>query len=179
MSPQKLFCFITYLLEDEQELSLGMLIRLKRIYNFKMPQCQFPVFCCFWFQKSYTGNILGIGRNKSRNSYFSRNLPEHQRSVATRPGGGLTPLGAARVWPRQGQVWAPSWPPDAVLSPIYCLRTKSYGTEIRNPRKVPPPPSSSTLDREGSGALPGTLPEGEIIAGGLFITMPASGMTRE
>ena len=35
MSPQKLFfLFITYLLEDEQELSLGMLIRCKRIYNF-------------------------------------------------------------------------------------------------------------------------------------------------
>jgi hypothetical protein len=28
------FFVITYLLEDEQELSLGMLIRLKRIYNF-------------------------------------------------------------------------------------------------------------------------------------------------
>jgi len=28
------FVFIVYLLEDEQELSLGMLIRLKRIYNF-------------------------------------------------------------------------------------------------------------------------------------------------
>ena len=28
------FVFITYLLEDEQELSLGMLIRLCRIYNF-------------------------------------------------------------------------------------------------------------------------------------------------
>ena len=26
--------FIIYLLEDEQELSLGMLIRLQRIYNF-------------------------------------------------------------------------------------------------------------------------------------------------
>src|SRR5665811_1545428 len=26
MSPQKLYCFIVYLLEDEQELSLGMLI---------------------------------------------------------------------------------------------------------------------------------------------------------
>ena len=26
--------FIIYLLEDEQELSLGMLIRLRRIYNF-------------------------------------------------------------------------------------------------------------------------------------------------
>src|SRR4051812_25943913 len=31
----KNYCFvITYLLEDEQELSLGMLICLKRIYNF-------------------------------------------------------------------------------------------------------------------------------------------------
>jgi hypothetical protein len=29
-------------------------------------------FVIFVFQKSYTGNILGIGRNKSRNSYFSR-----------------------------------------------------------------------------------------------------------
>src|SRR6266699_3710740 len=48
-------------------------------------------------------------------------------------------LGAARVWPRQVQVRATPWPPDAVLSPIYCLHTKSYGTEIRNPRKVPPP----------------------------------------
>ena len=34
MSPQNLFCFITYLLEGEQELSLGILIRPKRIYNF-------------------------------------------------------------------------------------------------------------------------------------------------
>ena len=34
MSPQKLFFVITYLLEDEQELSLEMLIRCKRIYNF-------------------------------------------------------------------------------------------------------------------------------------------------
>ena len=30
----KNYSFITYLLEDEQELSLGMLIRRKRIYNF-------------------------------------------------------------------------------------------------------------------------------------------------
>ena len=29
----KIISFIIYLLEDEQELSLGMLIRLQRIYN--------------------------------------------------------------------------------------------------------------------------------------------------
>src|SRR6266567_1852654 len=97
--------------------------------------------------------------------------PDHEVETPT--------LGAARVWPRLGQVWATPWPPNAVLSPIYCLPTKSYGTKIRNPRKVPPPPSSSTLDRKGFVALPGTLPEGEIIAGGLFITMRASDMMRE
>ena len=31
---QKNIFFIIYLLEDEQELSLGMLIHLRRIYNF-------------------------------------------------------------------------------------------------------------------------------------------------
>ena len=30
----KNFVFITYLLEDEYELRLGMLVRLERIYNF-------------------------------------------------------------------------------------------------------------------------------------------------
>ena len=48
MSPQKLFfLFITYLLEDEQELSLGMLIRCKRIYNFWCSMLGFIYFLIF------------------------------------------------------------------------------------------------------------------------------------
>jgi hypothetical protein len=39
-----------------------------------MPQCQFLFSAVFVFQKSYTGNILGIGRNKSQSSY----LPERK-----------------------------------------------------------------------------------------------------
>jgi hypothetical protein len=35
-----------------------------------MPQCQFLFFVVFVFQKSYTGNILGIGRNESQSSYL-------------------------------------------------------------------------------------------------------------
>jgi hypothetical protein len=31
------------------------------------------------FQKSYTGNILRIGQNKSRNSYFSRTKDEDRK----------------------------------------------------------------------------------------------------
>jgi hypothetical protein len=41
-------------------------------------------FAVFVFQKSYTGNILGIGRNKFQKSYFSRKSTEDQK----RAGGG-------------------------------------------------------------------------------------------
>jgi hypothetical protein len=52
-----------------------------------------PVFCCFEFQKSYKGNILGIGRNQARSPYFavtyteSKGETERSQEVAT-PGGG-------------------------------------------------------------------------------------------
>jgi hypothetical protein len=48
----------------------------------------------FMFQKSYTGNILGIGRNKARSSYF----PLTRDGVQIRVGGGpgaTTPSGGA------------------------------------------------------------------------------------
>ena len=28
-------------------------------------QCEFHIFCCFLFQKTYTGNILGIARDEN------------------------------------------------------------------------------------------------------------------
>jgi hypothetical protein len=39
----------------------------------------------FVFQKSYIGNILGIGRNKFLKSYFSRKLPEIRRGEGEGP----------------------------------------------------------------------------------------------
>jgi hypothetical protein len=103
------FFVITYLLEDEQELSLGMLIRLKRIYNFLCSMLVFTPFAYYFvtlrgifmhfpeliltrchsasslfsavfvFHKSYIGNILGIRRNKSQTSRNLPKLPEDQR----------------------------------------------------------------------------------------------------
>jgi hypothetical protein len=91
---------VTYLLENEQELSLGMLIRLKRIYNFWCSMLVFtpfalcfitlcgvfmwfpeltywqdtivpvPCFLLFLFQKSYTGNILELNETSSRSLIF-------------------------------------------------------------------------------------------------------------
>jgi hypothetical protein len=44
----------------------------------------------FVFQKSYTGNIFGIGRNKFLKSYFSRKLPEIRRGEGEGPQAALT-----------------------------------------------------------------------------------------
>jgi len=76
-------------------------------------------------------------------------------------------------------VWAPRASPAAALSPIYSSSRKNPKYPSHYPRKVPETPPPSTLAREGSEALPGTLPERGIITGGLYITMPASGVMRE
>jgi hypothetical protein len=44
----------------------------------------------FVFQKSYTGNILGIGRNKSQTSRNPLKLPENRRGDRVGPRGALT-----------------------------------------------------------------------------------------
>jgi hypothetical protein len=58
----------------------------------------------FVFQKSYTGNILGIGRNRSQSSRYFTELPEPRRGDGARPEGGHTtrgggpPLAYAGLW---------------------------------------------------------------------------------
>jgi hypothetical protein len=45
----------------------------------------------FVFQKSYTGNILGIGRNQSQSPRILPKLPENRRGVGVGPRGAHTP----------------------------------------------------------------------------------------
>ena len=67
---------------------------------YKMPQCQLRVFYCFSFQKSYTGNILRIGRNEKPDFYFLDTYTEYKGEkegspeASTPPGGATPPLGA-------------------------------------------------------------------------------------
>jgi hypothetical protein len=99
-----------------------------------MPQCQFPVFCCFMFQKSYTGNILGIRRKKSRTSYFYRSFAKtedeieegqpHHRVVWPSP------------WLRHQVVRPPGPPPNATLSPIYSPRREKPKGRIAFPQNI-------------------------------------------
>jgi hypothetical protein len=70
-----------------------------------MPQCQFPIFCYFVFQKSYIGNILGIGQTKDQNSYFSWMKDVDRKRAGGGPEGSLTMRGHAPllVAPRGGE----------------------------------------------------------------------------
>jgi hypothetical protein len=63
----------------------------------------------FVFQKTYTGNILGIGRNKSRTSYFYRSFVKTEDKTEGGPGARLTTGGAAYplAAPPHGEA---SWP---------------------------------------------------------------------
>lgn len=69
-----------------------------------MPQCQFLFSAVFVFQKSCTGNILGIGRNKSPRSYFPRSLPEVRRGDEEGRRGGHT-LGGRGPTPGRAALW--------------------------------------------------------------------------
>jgi hypothetical protein len=101
-----------------------------------MPHCQFPVFCCFVFQKSYTRNILGIGRNKSRTSYFYRSFAKTEDE--TEGGQGLPHHVVARPspWPRHQVVRPPGPPPDVSLSPINSPRREKSKGRIAFPRNI-------------------------------------------
>jgi hypothetical protein len=134
-----------------------------------MPQCQFPVFCCFcvseMLHRKYSQNwtkqkpdvqiFHGASRTPKRRRSRARGRPHHR---VARPGAGPRPL----------VVWAPLSTSDAAPSPIKTPRREKPKDPITFLETHRDPPPSSTRDREGPEALPGTLPERGIITGGLL-----------
>jgi hypothetical protein len=59
----------------------------------------------FVFQKSYTGNILGIGRNKSQTSYFYRSFAKTEDETEGGHEPGSPPGGAAHHQGAQPRPW--------------------------------------------------------------------------
>jgi hypothetical protein len=126
-------------------------------------------FAVFVFQKSYTGNILIIGWNKSQSSYFSRSVMESKaetegsQEAAVPPHGAGHPLDA--LGPGVGP-WSTFWRcPSAYIFPSTGKPKGTWSIFLKTYCKPPP---SSTRDREGPEALPGTLPERGITTGGLL-----------
>jgi hypothetical protein len=85
----------------------------------------------------------------------------------------------ARGWPHPRAAWPspgpchlgvrpPSPPPDAALPPIYSPKRENLKPRSIFLKTYCKPPPSLMQDREDPGALPGTLPERGIPAGGLL-----------
>ncbi|KAK1670820.1 hypothetical protein QYE76_058979 [Lolium multiflorum] len=126
----------------------------------------------FTVQKSYKGNILGIGRNQRLWSYFSTKLPETERVTkwddeAT----GQRGQGWGRAALLCGSLASPLNLPFRLLKAFVAkppYREPRYGKPSRDAAAANP---ISGIQEIASG----TLPERGIISGGLFITMIASG----
>ena len=140
-----------------------------------------PVFCCFWFQKSCSGNILGIGRNKSQSPYFHDTYTEYKGEKEEGRGPPSPCHGAGGPWaapPRGEGATGPNRPssfclyiaPDAktLKQPVIfheevrstaAIQNKFRGTELSVPvpcrdDELPPEPSPSTPPPSSSPLLP-------------------------
>ena len=128
-----------------------------------LTRCPVPVSCFLLFfvseilHRKYCRNCTG----RKPPSIYCRHVHGHRR----RDGGGLwsphTTWRYGSTPPARGEVvWGPQGSPGLSLPPINTSLSENPKYPIKYPRKVMSPPSSSTLDQEGSGALPSTLPEG-------------------
>ena len=137
-------------------------------------------FLLFLYSRKASLEIFSELDETSRGSLFYQNSPEgpkEQRRGARRAP--HAPRARGPPLPRPRVVWAPRGSSAAALSPTYFPRRENPKGLSKYPRKVPETPPPSTLAREGSEPLPGTLPERGIVTGGFYIAMPASGVMRE
>ena len=144
-----------------------------------MPQCQFLFSAVFGFRKVVLEIFSELDETKAQPPILlsrTRSPKERRRGAVGRP---HQVVARSHPLPRRHMVRTPRTSTHAAPSPIYPSIRENPRYPSHIPRKVPEPPPPSTLTREGSEALPGTLPERGIITGGLYIAMPASGVMCE
>jgi hypothetical protein len=134
-----------------------------------MPQCQFPVFCYFYvsekLHRKYSQNWTKQKPNIQIFNEASRSLKRRWRGTTGRPHHqGARPAPG----PRPPVVRAPRPTSGAAPSPIKTPRWEKPKDPINFPETHRDPPPSSTRDREGLEALPGTPPERGIATRGLL-----------
>jgi hypothetical protein len=126
----------------------------------KMPQCQFIVFCCFCvsqkLHKKYSQNWTKQKPNIQKFTEASRSPKRRRRGATGRP---HNRAAQPSPCPRPLHVRPPRSTFDAAPSPIKTPRREKPKYLINFLETHRDPPSSSTRDREGPEALPGTLPE--------------------
>jgi hypothetical protein len=90
----------------------------------------------FVFQKSYTGNILGIRRNKSRTSYFYQSFAKTEDETEGDRGQAHHRVARPSPSPCHHMVRPAGPPSDAALSPIKSPRREKPKGRIAFPRNI-------------------------------------------
>jgi hypothetical protein len=134
-----------------------------------MPQCQFPIFCCFcvleklhrkysrnWTKQKPNIQIFNEASRRPKRKRRGATSRQHNRAAWPRPW--LRPLCVRPPWSTS----------DAAPSPIKTPRWEKPKYPINFPETHRDPPPSSTRDREGPEALLGTLLERGIATEGLL-----------
>jgi hypothetical protein len=102
-----------------------------------MPQCQFPVFCCFCVLEKLHRKYSRNWRKQKPNLLFLPKLREDRRWHGEGPEAGHTTGGARpSPWPRLPMVSPPGPPPDDAPSPIKSPRWKKPKGHIAFPRNI-------------------------------------------
>jgi hypothetical protein len=134
-----------------------------------MPQCQFPIFGCFCvsekLHRKYSRNWT---KQKPDVQIFAEAFGELKRRRKGATGRPRHQGARPAPGPRRPMVWARWSTSDAAPSLIKTPRRKKPKYPITFPETHRDSPPSSTRDREGPEALPGTLPERGIATGGLL-----------
>ena len=136
-------------------------------------------FLLFFVSEKLFGEVSRNQLKIYMNYFYEETKTEPGGDLQGGPTGPRQHPGAVNPLTAAGPTWASRAPPRVALSPINRLRPENPRYPIIFSIKHPRPPPSPTLDREGSETLPGTLPEGEIVTGGIYTTMPTSGVMRE
>jgi hypothetical protein len=122
-------------------------------------------FCCFCVSEKLHRKYSQNWTKKSQSFRNLPKLPENQRGDGEGP---HSRAARPRPWPRPLCVRPPWSTSDDAPSPIKTPRREKPKDPITFLEIHRDPPPSSTRDREGPEALPGTLPERGIATKGLL-----------
>jgi hypothetical protein len=126
----------------------------------------FLLFLCF---RKVTQEIFSeLDETKAEHPKIYRSFQRTKEETERSQGVVSLPGARPRAWPRRPMV-SPTWSTsDAAPSPIKTPRREKPKHPINFLETHRDPPPSSTRDREGPEALPGTLPERGITTEGLL-----------
>jgi hypothetical protein len=120
----------------------------------------------FVFQKSYTGNIIGIGWNKFRNSYFTRTKDEDQTGVGEGPEAGHTTGGRDPALGRAHPLWG--HPGPLLTTPLRLWEASQRKTLKESAKFLEEFRSSATVEDKFQGtevSVPAPCRDGKVPPG--------------